>query len=116
MKDAARQPGVRTHRLVGRDLSIDNPRADAAAVIVEATANSIQFTVVQLFLLPIAVLVHLCLPLLKEGAIPSHRVVAGVSQSVLLDCDAHHRRKRVALQPWFRQADAGGATGPIALR
>jgi hypothetical protein len=70
VKDAARQPRIRVRGLVRRDPAVDNPRADAASVIGEATADGLQFKVVQLFRLSIAALRHLCLPLLKEGSSP----------------------------------------------
>ena len=66
-KDGARQPGIRAGGLVGRDFSIHSPRANAASVIDEATANGVQFEIVQLFVLAIAMLGHVCLPLSKEG-------------------------------------------------
>ena len=93
MEDATRQPGVRAERLMRRDLSVDDPRTDAAAVVIEATAHGLEFTLVQLLMLPIAMLSHVYLPLLKEGAIPSHVVVVAVSQAVRGDCDARHGSK-----------------------
>ncbi|MDA9444641.1 hypothetical protein XH98_37390 [Bradyrhizobium sp. CCBAU 51745] len=70
MEDAARQPGVRTHGLVGRDLPIHDPGPDAATVIDEAAAHGAQFALVQLFTVSIATLGHLCLPLLWRGPFP----------------------------------------------
>ena len=64
VEDATGQPGVRTHGLMGRDLPIDNPRADAASVIDEAAGHGAQFAVVQLFTVLIATLGHFRLPLL----------------------------------------------------
>src|SRR5436305_944428 len=55
---------------MGRDLSIHDPRADAASVIDEATAHGTQFAVVQLSTVSIAALSHMCLPLSRRGTSP----------------------------------------------
>jgi hypothetical protein len=66
VKDAAGQPGIRTGGLVRRDPAVDNPGSDAASVIDEATADGVQFKVVQLSMLSIAALSHLCFPLFER--------------------------------------------------
>jgi hypothetical protein len=73
VKDATRQVRIRAGGLVHRDPAVDNPRAAAASVIREASADGVQFKVVQLFMILISVLGHLCLPLLKEGSSPHAR-------------------------------------------
>jgi hypothetical protein len=70
VEDAAGQPGVRPYRLMGRDLSIHNPRTDAASIIDEATAHGLQLTLVQFPTVSVAALSHGCLPLAKEGPSP----------------------------------------------
>ena len=70
VKDAAWQPRIRARGLVHRDPAVDNPRAAAASVIREASADGVQFKIVQLFMLLIFALSHLCLPLLKEESSP----------------------------------------------